>query len=110
MPSELEMVLDQRQLRSKVWRWRLIAGVLALLGLGALAGLSHRDDEAGGVFGGRAQIARLDITGLITEDRAQIELLKKLGDDSAVKAVILAIDSPGGTTTGFFFSSSAMAL
>ena len=100
MASELDMVLDQRLLRNRVWRWRLIAGALALLGIIALASLGRRDDGPGGVFGTRAHIARLDVTGLITEDRAQIELLKKLGDDTAVKAVILAVDSPGGTTTG----------
>ena len=101
MTSELDMVLDQRLLRTRLWRWRLIAGALGLAAIAALFGLArHGGEDEHGWFGGRAHIARLDITGLITEDRAEIELLKKLGDDAAVKAVILAVDSPGGTTTG----------
>ena len=101
MASELDMVLDQRLLRTRLWRWRFIAGALALLALGTLASLGRRsDDGPGGLFGQRAHIARLGISGLITEDRAMVELMKKLGDDTAVKAVILDVNSPGGTTTG----------
>ena len=100
MPTELDMVLDQRLLRRRVWRWRLIAGALALAAIGALASLSSRGEDHQGLFGARAHIARVGITGLITEDREQVALLKKLADEPAVKAVILAVDSPGGTTTG----------
>jgi len=100
MPTELDMVLDQRLLRTRLWRWRLIAGVLALIGLAALFRLGAHRDEQAGLFGARNHIARLDITGLIAENREQIALIKRLGDDKAVKAVILAVDSPGGTTTG----------
>ena len=99
MTSELDMVLDQRQLRKRVWRWRLIAGALALLGVAGLAGLRH-DEEQEGWFGPGDHIVRIGVTGLITEDRDQLELLKKAGDDTHVKAVLLAVDSPGGTTTG----------
>jgi len=100
MTSELDMVLDQRLLRRRLWRWRLIAGLLLLAVLGIVASFGARHDEAAGVFGTRNYIARVDITGLITEDRKMLELIKRLGDERAVKAVILAIDSPGGTTTG----------
>jgi protease-4 len=100
MTTELDMVLDQRLLRRRVWRWRLIAGALALVVLGTLVSLGHRREEQTGLFGARSHIARVDITGLITEDREMVALLKRLGDDAAVKAVLLAVDSPGGTTTG----------
>ncbi|MGH6820470.1 MAG: signal peptide peptidase SppA, partial [Methylocella sp.] len=45
-------------------------------------------------------IARLRIDGLITGDQATLDLLEEIGKSSAVKAVILRIDSPGGTTSG----------
>ena len=37
---------------------------------------------------------------MITEDRDQLKLLKKLGENKQVAGVILFINSPGGTTTG----------
>ena len=100
MASELDTVLDQRLLRRRLWRWRLISLSLLVVLAGFLISLRHRDADHPGLFGNKPHIARIDITGLITEDRKMVELLKKLGDDNSAKAVILAIDSPGGTTTG----------
>jgi protease-4 len=37
---------------------------------------------------------------MILGDKDTIDLIKKIGDSSQAKAVLLAIDSPGGTTTG----------
>ena len=45
-------------------------------------------------------VARLVIDGTITTDRARLEAIADLADDDAVKAVIVAINSPGGTTAG----------
>ncbi len=99
MSTDIELALDKRDLKRRVWRWRIIAGVLGLVLLGTLFGLS-RGDEHEGWLGHGAHIARVGITGLIVEDREQIKLLKALGEDANVKAVLLAVDSPGGTTTG----------
>ena len=38
--------------------------------------------------------------GIITEDRDKLKLLKQLAESKQVAAVILFINSPGGTTTG----------
>jgi protease-4 len=99
MTTDIDLALDRRQLRRRVWRWRIVAGVLALVALGALGSFA-RHDETSGWFGSKAHIARVSVVGLITENRDQIALLKKLSEDDSVKAVILAVDSPGGTTTG----------
>ncbi len=45
-------------------------------------------------------IARVEITGTIASDTARQELLARLAREDAVKAVIVRIDSPGGTTVG----------
>src|SRR5262249_55839972 len=45
-------------------------------------------------------IARVSVSGVITNDRKMNELLDKIGKSDQVKAVILEINSPGGTTTG----------
>ena len=46
-----------------------------------------------------ASIARVTITGLIRTDRQRVDALERLGK-SQVKAVIVHINSPGGTTSG----------
>ena len=46
------------------------------------------------------RIARVSITGTIMTDPARLKILDKLAEDDAVKAVVVAINSPGGTTAG----------
>jgi protease-4 len=73
--------------------WRATAFVVAALAILAL-GLRYA-----GLGGGREDIARLRITGLITGDDHTIAALRAIGNSHA-RALILAIDSPGGTTEG----------
>ncbi len=49
---------------------------------------------------GGKQIARVQIHGLITNDERRLELIKRVADSPRVAAVILDVNSPGGTTTG----------
>lgn len=94
MSIDLDGALERRRLRRRLSGWRIAA---ILVGLTALLALFAR---AGDGYGRSDEIARVSIEGLITDDRAQLELLETLGKDDRVKAVILAINSPGGTTTG----------
>ncbi|MEZ5774538.1 MAG: signal peptide peptidase SppA [Hyphomicrobiaceae bacterium] len=96
MTLDIETVIERRQLRRRLGIWRLAALVLGLL---IVLGLSARLSQGLGPLG-RPHIARIDFSGLITDDRKQIELLRKVGEAENVSAVILAINSPGGTTTG----------
>jgi len=45
-------------------------------------------------------VARLVIDGTIATDRARLQAIEDLAKDESVKAVIVAINSPGGTTAG----------
>ena len=96
-PSANEMVAASHLRRSRR-RWRalffiaLVVAVLAVAGRFAL-------ERPGGLAGG-GQIARVEISGTIASDRDRDALFKKLGEDPNVKAVIVAINSPGGTTAG----------
>ncbi len=78
--------------RSAFWRGFLIAAVLALI-IGAAMTLR------GGPPGG-PHIARLHIKGVIFSDRKRTELLEKLAESNDAAALILHIDSPGGTVVG----------
>lgn len=98
MSRTAEDLIDRRRLRRKLSFWRVAAVVvvaLAALGTALFSGF-------GGVatFSSRDQIARVAIEGLITEDQDLLDLLEKVKDEDEVKAVVLRIDSPGGTTVG----------
>lgn len=96
MSSDADLLADRRSLRRKLSLWRLLAlfGVVALLVAGALAWSGRLPGSIA-----RAHIARVTISGFISGDRRTLELIKSL-EDSRASAVLIRIDSPGGTTTG----------
>ena len=98
MSLDADYIVDRRRLRRKLTFWRVFAIVVAIAALGALAAaLTDTDRLAGGPTSG--QIARVTISGLIRGDRERSEALEDLGK-SGVRAVIVHVDSPGGTTAG----------
>ncbi|MGE3914440.1 MAG: signal peptide peptidase SppA [Hyphomicrobiaceae bacterium] len=99
MSLETEAVLDRRRLRRSMSFWRA-AAILAVIAALAAAGLvTARGTDGAGVLG-RKQIARVTLEGLITENRDQLRLFRQLAAKDHVAAVILFVNSPGGTTTG----------
>jgi protease IV len=92
--SQAEVIVDRRQLKRRLFRWRILAILAVLLALGALF-------WSGGDFKKHFDhIARIHIDGLITGDEATLALLDGLAKSTRVKGVIIRIDSPGGTTAG----------
>jgi protease-4 len=99
MPLDADLLLDRRKLKRRVTLWRLLA-VLAVAVLVVLA-LPLREEGTRLLPGaGGAHVARLNVTGVIGDDRRTIEALDRAGRDGHVRAVIVAIDSPGGTVAG----------
>ena len=97
MALDAESVIDRRRLKRRLTAWRIAAVVLGLLLFGALL----LSDQGAGVPGGiLPHVARITVSGLITDDRKMSELIDKVAKAEQVKAVILDINSPGGTTTG----------
>jgi protease-4 len=96
MTLETEAVLDRRRLRRRLSWWRALAVIAAVVALGVLAFSSA--DKMGLLE--QRQIARVTIEGLITEDREVLRMFKKLAENKSVSAVILVVNSPGGTTAG----------
>ena len=94
---EAETVIERRQLRRKLTVWRLAGIVLAVL-LAAL--LMSGSDRMAGSGSFLPHIARVQVSGIITDDQKMQDLLDRVGKSDRVKAVILDINSPGGTTTG----------
>lgn len=95
MTAEIDTVLDRRSLRRRLTIWRALAVVAVIV---ALFVVGAGSDEWSGL--GSKQIARITVSGTITEDREQLELLKKIADSDKVAALLVFVNSPGGTTTG----------
>jgi protease IV len=96
-PLFADYLAERRILRQKLSYWR-IAAVAALILAAAAAGLRLLGPE--GATGFTPHIARLAIEGVITGDRETLKLIEKIEDSQAAEAVLISIDSPGGTTAG----------
>jgi protease-4 len=97
MTVEIDTVLERRRLRRRLTVWRALA-VAAVVGALFALGSSGSSNIAGAL--GTKQIARVSIEGTITEDRDQLELLKRIGESDSAAALLVFVNSPGGTTTG----------
>lgn len=88
-------LIDRRQMRRKLTFWRVVAiglAILAVLVIGArLSGGSPTTLTP--------HVARLKIEGLITGDDDTLKLIRDAGASHAA-ALLVVIESPGGTTTG----------
>jgi protease IV len=96
MSLDADLIVDRRRMRRKLTFWRVLAVLILIAAVVAVAAAAGRGDilTAGGDY-----IARVKITGLIRNDQDRVDSLEKLAKSSA-KAVIVRIDSPGGTTAG----------
>src|SRR6266851_4253186 len=99
MSLDADIIVDRRRMRRKLTFWRVLAVVLAIgavVALGAalrMPGTALLTGQPGGA------IARVSITGLIRSDQERVEALERL-EKSRAPAVIVHINSPGGTTSG----------
>jgi len=96
MSLDADAIVDRRRMRRKLTFWRVSAIVIALV---AIAGAAFVLTPRNRLFPAGAYIARVKVQGLIRDNRDRVEALDRLSR-SRVRAVILHIDSPGGTTAG----------
>jgi protease-4 len=97
MSLDADTIVDRRRMRRKLTFWRVVAIVLligAVVSAAAIWAPGGALSEASGNY-----IARVKITGIIRGDEDRVESLDKLAK-SRVRAVIIHVDSPGGTTAG----------
>lgn len=99
MSLDADTIVDRRRMRRKLTLWRILAVLLAITTV-IVGSMTWRGAGAGMLSrpGGDA-IARVTVTGLIRTDRQRVEALERLAKSPA-KAVIVHINSPGGTTSG----------
>jgi protease IV len=90
---ETDLLIDRRRLKRRLIIWRVIA-VLAVVGAG-LAAVRGR----GLLFGG-PYVAVLPVNGIITNDSKLDAAVRAVADDKSARALILEINSPGGSVAG----------
>jgi len=99
MSLDADTIVDRRRMRRKLTFWRVVAvlvAICAVVAVGAalrVPGTSVLTGQPG------SSIARVTITGLIRSDQERVEALERLGKSRA-RAVIVHVNSPGGTTAG----------
>jgi protease-4 len=96
MSLDSDVIVDRRRLRRKLTFWRVLAVVIAIAAIGVVGTLVSRG-RAG--FTTTGSIARVNIEGIIRSDQERVEALERL-EKSKADAVIVHINSPGGTTAG----------
>ncbi len=97
MTLDSDILIDRRRLKRRLTTWRVLA-ILAIVAAIAFAA-ARSDHEPLSAFG-RDHIARVEVSGFIGDSQRRHELLEGLRKNSHVKAVIVSIDSPGGSTAG----------
>ena len=96
MSLDADSIVDRRRMRRKLTFWRVSALVIALL---AVIGTAFVFVPGSRLMPQGAYIARIQVQGLIRGNQDRVEALARLGKSRA-RAVIVHIDSPGGTTAG----------
>jgi protease-4 len=96
MSLDADVIVDRRRMRRKLTFWRVAA---LLIAVAAVAAAAVALTPGSWLLPGGDYIARIRIQGLIRDNQNRVEALERLGKSHA-KAVIVHIDSPGGTTAG----------
>jgi protease-4 len=99
MSLETDHIVDRRRLRRKLTFWRVAAVLIAIAGVAGAALMARRADTSL-TQPLTPQISRVTIRGLIVGDKDRTEALDNLARSRNTRAVIVHIDSPGGTTAG----------
>jgi protease IV len=97
MSLDSDVIVDRRRIRRKLTFWRVVAVLLAIAAIVAVGTMATPNGRR--AFAGTGTIARVNIEGLIRSDQDRVEALERLANSKAA-AVIVHINSPGGTTAG----------
>ena len=98
MSLETDALVDRRRLRRALALWRTLCIIALFAGIAALT--VYWTDADVGLERQFPHIARLSIDGAITSDRKLVERIEAIGKNDGVRGVVIAINSPGGTTVG----------
>ena len=93
MALDTDALIDRRRLKRRLAMWRIIALVSVVAVVALAIGQAPR-------LPGSRHIAVLSIEDIIFSDPYRDAAVRALAEDESVVAVVVQIDSPGGTTFG----------
>ncbi len=96
MALNADTLLDRIYLKNQARRWRMIAMIVGLI---TCLLLVQRFGNLESTLSGD-HIARYSLDEVIYDDTKRHDLLKEIAEDDRVKALILLVDTPGGSTVG----------
>ncbi|MEO0328075.1 MAG: signal peptide peptidase SppA [Pseudomonadota bacterium] len=96
--TSADEIIDRRRIRRKLTFWRAVTFIVLVISLVGIIAYSASDS----IMSARStdHIARIKITGVITNDEPMLKLIDSLAKQDKIKAVVLNISSPGGSTVG----------
>ncbi len=97
-PGAADRHVDRRWLKRQVVLWRSLALIVATVLMTML--VFQFGGGVGGGIGRSPHIARLTVSGVIQTDPQMLTAVDRLAKADSVRAVIVRIDSPGGTYSG----------
>ncbi|WCR57291.1 MAG: hypothetical protein PG979_001348 [Rickettsia asembonensis] len=94
-----DYLIERRQIKSRLLIWKLAAIILIAI-VFLLFGKDFAPKEVLPINSNEDYIASVLIDEIILEDEKRDKKLKKIIDDSHIKALIVNVNSPGGTVVG----------
>ncbi len=92
MSSDVDAMIDRRRLKQRVRFWRIVAVIAVIALVFFFFGRSSMELKP--------YVARVTVEGVILEDTRLESILDTVARDSNAKALVVRINSPGGTTAG----------
>src|ERR1700738_2952277 len=97
MSLDSDVIVDRRRIRRKLTFWRVVAALAVIAAIATIGVVATPGGRS--ALATTGSIARVNIDGLIRSDNDRVEALERL-EKSQTAAVVVHINSPGGTTAG----------
>ncbi len=97
MQNDGDLLVDRKRLKNRLTVWRAVA-IIAFVAV--LLNFSGRFDGKNSGPMGRDYIAEVSVEGIMGDDKEREEVLKDVLEDDHAKALVVRLNSPGGTAVG----------
>lgn len=97
-----EYLIERKKTKSQLLKWKFAALIAVIFCVFLLAENSGDESTSvsSAVSGGGGYVASIEINEIILEDLNKLEKLSDIAEDDRIKAVIVHINSPGGSAVG----------
>ena len=95
MNINADTLLDRIHLKSQLTKWRIIAIICVVLAIAVMVERVNPQSAMSKDF-----VARISFDGFIGDDQKVYDLIKDVSDNNKAKAVIVWLDTPGGSAVG----------